>query len=46
MRELNARVGNNGILRVGSNGYSVPSGLDPAALAGLLAAVSRNRAGV
>jgi hypothetical protein len=27
MRELNARVGNNGILRVGSNGYSVPSGL-------------------
>jgi hypothetical protein len=27
MRELNVRVGNNGILRVGSNGYSVPSGL-------------------
>ena len=27
MRELNVRVGQNGILRVGSNGYSVPSGL-------------------
>jgi len=27
MRELNVRVGNNGILRVGSNGYTVPSGL-------------------
>jgi hypothetical protein len=27
MRELIVRVGNNGILRVGSNGYSVPSGL-------------------
>jgi hypothetical protein len=27
MRELNVRVGNNGILRVGSNGYSMPSGL-------------------
>ena len=27
MRELNARVGNNGLLRVGSNGYTVPSGL-------------------
>lgn len=27
MRELNVRVGHNGILRVGSNGYSVPSGL-------------------
>ena len=27
MRELSVRVGNNGILRVGSNGYSVPSGL-------------------
>jgi hypothetical protein len=27
MRELNVRVGNNGILRVGANGYSVPSGL-------------------
>jgi hypothetical protein len=27
MRELTVRVGNNGILRVGSNGYSVPSGL-------------------
>ena len=26
-RELNVRVGSNGILRVGSNGYSVPSGL-------------------
>lgn len=27
MRELQVRVGNNGILRVGGNGYSVPSGL-------------------
>ena len=27
MRELNVRVGQNGILRVGNNGYSVPSGL-------------------
>jgi len=27
MRELNVRVGQNGIVRVGSNGYSVPSGL-------------------
>jgi len=27
MRELIVRVGQNGILRVGSNGYSVPSGL-------------------
>ena len=27
MRELNVRVGNNGILRVGANGYTVPSGL-------------------
>jgi len=27
MRELTVRVANNGILRVGSNGYSVPSGL-------------------
>lgn len=27
MRELIVRVGNNGVLRVGSNGYSVPSGL-------------------
>ncbi len=27
MRELNARVGNNGLLRVGANGYTVPSGL-------------------
>lgn len=27
MRELSVRVGQNGILRVGSNGYSVPSGL-------------------
>ena len=27
MRELTIRVANNGILRVGSNGYSVPSGL-------------------
>ena len=27
MRELTVRVGQNGILRVGSNGYSVPSGL-------------------
>jgi hypothetical protein len=27
VRELNVRVGSNGILRVGSNGYSVPSGL-------------------
>jgi hypothetical protein len=27
MRELLVRVGQNGILRVGSNGYSVPSGL-------------------
>jgi hypothetical protein len=27
MRELIVRVGSNGILRVGSNGYSVPSGL-------------------
>ena len=27
MRELNVRVGQNGILRVGSNGYSVPSRL-------------------
>jgi hypothetical protein len=27
MRELAARVGNNGILRVGANGYTVPSGL-------------------
>jgi hypothetical protein len=27
MRELNARVGQNGIIRVGHNGYSVPSGL-------------------
>jgi hypothetical protein len=27
MRELNVRVGNNGILRVGPNGYTVPSGL-------------------
>jgi hypothetical protein len=27
MRELNVRVGQNGILRVGHNGYSVPSGL-------------------
>jgi len=27
MRELLVRVGNNGILRIGSNGYSVPSGL-------------------
>ena len=27
MCELNVRVGQNGILRVGSNGYSVPSGL-------------------
>jgi len=27
VRELNIRVGSNGILRVGSNGYSVPSGL-------------------
>ena len=29
MRELNVRVGQNGILRVGSNGYSVPSGRIP-----------------
>lgn len=27
MRELSVRVGQNGILRVGNNGYSVPSGL-------------------
>ena len=27
VRELNVRVGSNGILRVGSNGYTVPSGL-------------------
>jgi hypothetical protein len=27
MRELQVRVGNNGILRVGANGYTVPSGL-------------------
>ena len=27
MRELNVRVGQNGIIRVGHNGYSVPSGL-------------------
>ena len=27
MRELTVRVGSNGILRVGKNGYSVPSGL-------------------
>jgi hypothetical protein len=27
MRELNVRVGSNGILRVGANGYTVPSGL-------------------
>jgi len=27
MRELNVRVGTNGLLRVGSNGYTVPSGL-------------------
>jgi transcriptional regulator with XRE-family HTH domain len=27
MRELNVRVGNNGILRVCNNGYTVPSGL-------------------
>jgi hypothetical protein len=27
MRELTVRVGNNGILRVGANGYTVPSGL-------------------
>ena len=27
MRELIVRVGQNGILRVGNNGYSVPSGL-------------------
>jgi Mu transposase, C-terminal domain len=27
LRELNVRVGSNGILRVGSNGYTVPSGL-------------------
>ncbi len=27
MRELNVRVGKNGILRVGANGYTVPSGL-------------------
>ena len=27
MRELIVRVGQNGILRIGSNGYSVPSGL-------------------
>jgi len=27
VRELEVRVGSNGILRVGSNGYSVPSGL-------------------
>ncbi len=27
MRELSVRVGNNGILRVGANGYTVPSGL-------------------
>ena len=27
VRELTVRVGSNGILRVGSNGYSVPSGL-------------------
>jgi hypothetical protein len=27
MRELNMRVGSNGILRVGANGYTVPSGL-------------------
>jgi hypothetical protein len=27
MRKLNVRVGSNGILRVGSNGYTVPSGL-------------------
>ncbi|MHC1773748.1 MAG: IS21 family transposase [Flexilinea sp.] len=27
MRELNVRVGNNGILRVGANGYTVPGGL-------------------
>ena len=27
MRELNVRIGQNGILRVGNNGYSVPSGL-------------------
>ena len=27
MRELQVKVGNNGILRVGGNGYSVPSGL-------------------
>jgi hypothetical protein len=27
MRELNVRVGQNGMVRVGSNGYSVPSGL-------------------
>lgn len=27
MRELNVRVGQNGILRIGNNGYSVPSGL-------------------
>jgi hypothetical protein len=27
MRELKVRVGNNGILRVGANGYTVPSGL-------------------
>jgi Mu transposase, C-terminal domain len=27
VRELNVRVGANGILRVGSNGYTVPSGL-------------------
>ena len=27
MRELTIRVGSNGILRVGNNGYSVPSGL-------------------
>jgi len=27
MREFNVRVGTNGILRVGANGYTVPSGL-------------------
>jgi len=27
MRELSVRIGQNGILRVGNNGYSVPSGL-------------------